>query len=258
MKLLFGPAGTGGDTYKGLKVIASKGLDCCEIQFSHGVMMKNPLAKEIGELNKELKLSLSVHAPFYINLNSKEKAKVHASKKRILDSCERAHHIGAKEIVFHAGFYMDVSKEETYRNIKKEIIDLQKTIKKNKWNVILCPETTGKGSQFGDLEELTRLAKETGCGVCVDFAHLLARYNGEMTYDEMARKSKKIKIITTHFSGVIWGPKGERMHKLTPNDETKKLLKALKKNNLSVRIINESPDTLGDAIKMKKIWKTIV
>ncbi len=255
--MLFGPAGTGGNTSEGLKFIAEKGLSACEIEFVYGVKMSNALAKKVGELNKKLKLSLSVHCPYYINLNSAEKQKVEMSKRRILESCERAHHMGAKYVVFHPGFYGKYSKEKTYENIKKEIIDLQKTIKQKKFDVFLCPETTGKSSQFGDLDELIRMSKETGCGVCIDFAHLLARSEGKMTYEEMAEKAKQIKIKTAHFSGIVWTIKGERMHKITPDSEIKSLLKALKKHKIDMRIINESPDTIGDALRMQKAWKTI-
>ena len=130
---------------------------------------------------------------------------------------------------------------------------MQKTIAKNKWDVTLCPETTGKAKQFGDLDELSRLAEETGCGVCIDFSHLKARYNGKIDYDEVCKKVKKIKIKTAHFSGIEYTEAGERRHIVTKESEIKELLSYLKKYEISIRVINESPDPFGDCMKSRKI-----
>ncbi len=171
--ILVGPGGTSGLGYiEGLKRIHELKLQCLEVEFTYGVRMSNAEAKRVGEMAKKLSIVLSVHGPYYINLASLEKEKVVASKKRILDSCERAHYLGAKYVVFHAGFYQKKDKEEIYQIIKKELMELQETIKKNKWNSKLCPETTGKKTQFGSLEELQRLKKEINVDYCVDFAHL--------------------------------------------------------------------------------------
>ena len=124
-----GPAGTSGLGYEeGLQECKKLNLQAMECEFTYGVRMKNDEAKKVGELAKKLSISLSVHAPYYINLNSEEKPKIYASKTRILQSCEKGHYLGAKYIVFHAGFYGKEDKEKTYQDIKKEIIDLQKTI----------------------------------------------------------------------------------------------------------------------------------
>lgn len=253
MKILLGPAGTGGNSLEGVQRVKDLGLQAVEIEFTYGVKMSNKTAKLVGEKAKELKLSLSVHAPYYVNLCSEDLKKRKASMKRILDSCERGHYLGAKYIVFHAAFYGKLSKEECYEIVKKHIKKMQKIIRQKKLDVILCPETTGKQSQFGYLDELIKLSKETGCGVCVDFAHLRARYQGKINYDEVMKKIKKIKHVTAHFSGIEFTEKGERRHLITPEKEIKELLKYLKKYNISIRIINESPDPFGDSLKTKKI-----
>ncbi|MFC1730502.1 TIM barrel protein [candidate division KSB1 bacterium] len=255
MKLKIGPAGTGGDSYKGIQRIAEIGLDAVEIEFVRGVKMKNELAKKIGELNRRLKLTISVHAPYYINLDSDDPAKIAASKVRILDSCERGHHMGAKYIIFHAAFYGKSSPKECYAAVKEAMIEMQKKIKQKKWKVVLCPETTGKASQFGSVDELVKLAKETGCGICVDFSHVYARNVGKIDYDDVMKKIKPVKHKTAHFSGINFTAKGERNHELTPPARIKELYKYLKKYNISLTIINESPDPMGDALKMKKLLK---
>ena len=258
-KILIGPAGSGGSAIEGFEKVKKAGLDAVEIEFVHSIWLNESEAKKLAEENKKLKLIFSIHAPYYINLNSKEKQKIGASRSRILKSCEIASYLGAKYIVFHPGFYQGMSEEQTYNNIKEQIIKMLDEIKANKWDVQLCPETTGKSSQFGSLDELIKLKKETGCHICVDFSHLMARANGKITYEEIAEKIEKAKLghIHAHFSGIEFSEKGERRHLLTPDSEIKSLLTALKKHNIDCTIINESPDPIGDAIKMKKFLEKI-
>lgn len=254
-KILIGPAGTGGAAEQGFIEIKKAGLDAVEVAFTYSIWMTRAQAAKIAELNKKLNLALSIHAPYYINLNSEDKKKIEASKKRILKCCEIGHYLGAKYIVFHPGFYQKSSKEETFQNIKKQILEMLAEIKRNNWEVKLAPETTGKQSQFGSLDELIKIKKETGGHICIDFSHLKARSNGKMSYEEMAEKIAKARLgyIHAHFSGIEFSEKGERRHLLTPESEIKLLLRALKKHKIDCTIINESPNPLGDAIKMKKL-----
>src|SRR3989344_7035422 len=250
-----GPAGTSGLGYEdGLAKCKELNLEALEVEFTHGIHMNNATAKEIGELAKKSNVELSIHCPYFINLASTEKSKVNASKKRILDSCERGNYLNAKYSVFHAGFYQKFSKEGCYSLVKKEIIDMNKVIKKNKWNVVLAPETTGKRSQFGSVDELLRLRKETKCELCIDFSHIKARDN-KIDYDELFKKLKNINHLHCHFSGIEYTEKGERRHLITPENEIRELLKYIKKYNKDVTIINESPDPFGDCAKTKKLLK---
>ena len=253
-----GSAGSAGlGNFEGVKHAKELKLNALECEFTYGVRMSNQEAKRIGELAKKLDIMLSCHAPYYINLASLEKQKIHASKNRILQSCERAHYLGAKYVVFHAGFYQKKDKKEIYEIIKKEIIDLNEKIKEKKWNVVLAPETTGKASQFGDLDELLQLKKETKCHLCIDFAHLKARNNGKIDYDEIFKKIKHLKHIHSHFSGIEWTAKGERRHLITEAKDIKELLGYILKYKVDITIINESPDVYGDAVKMKDILEEL-
>lgn len=253
MTIRIGPAGTGGNSLEKLKELKELGLDAVEMEFVRGVNMSNDMAKKIGEENKKHRLVLSVHAPYYINLTSEDKEKAEASKKRILDSCERGHHMGARYIVFHAAYYGKLSPDECYQTVKKMVVEMNSVISRKKWNVVLCPETTGKASQFGDVDELVRLSRETGCGICIDFAHLEARYSKEYDYRDVVKKIKNIKHKTAHFSGIEYTQKGERRHIPIDPGKTKKLLDALKKENVDITVIIEAPDTWGDAVRTKKI-----
>ena len=251
-----GPAGSSGlGNLKGVSKVAEMNLDCLEVEFTYGVRMDLSAAKEVGMLAKEKNIILSVHAPYYINLASAEEEKFAASKKRILASCERAHAMGAQNVTFHAGFYQKRTPEETYQLIKKALMDLKKTISRQRWQVTLCPEITGKPSQFGSLEELLRLKQDLGCGLTVDFSHLYARHRGEVDYGRVLDKLPK--KFHAHFSGIEYGEKGERKHIRTTEKFFHPLAKELVKRDLDITIINESPRPYEDAAMMKEVLQKL-
>jgi deoxyribonuclease-4 len=251
-----GPAGSSGlGNLKGVSKVAEMGLDCMEVEFTYGVRMDLKTAKEVGALAQEKGIILSVHAPYYINLASDEEEKFVASKKRILDACERAHAMGAQNVTFHAGFYQKRTHEKTYQLIKKALTDLKKTISREQWQVTLCPEVTGKPSQFGSLEELLRLEKETGCGLTVDFSHLYARHRGVIDYGRILNMLPK--RFHAHFSGIEYGDKGERKHIRTTEKFFKPLAKELVGRDLDITIINESPSPYEDAAMMKEVLQKL-
>ncbi|MEK6873770.1 MAG: TIM barrel protein, partial [Nanoarchaeota archaeon] len=252
MPVIFGPSGLGGvkEAISNLEAYHKLGLRACEIAFTYGVYIKNESdIKTIREAAEKYNIKLSIHAQYWLNLNSYEKVKVEASKKRILDCLRVGEKLGCKSVVIHPGYYGKMSKEESYNNIKKVVIELMEEIKKNKWKVKLCVETMGKVNVFGSISDIKDLVKETGCSFCLDFAHLKARTNGKMSYKEMVNEFSEFKDWHCHFSGIVYGDKGEKHHILTPKSELKELLSALKsiKDKCNITIINESPDPVKDS-----------
>ena len=254
-----GPAGIGGFNKipKFLENYNKEGISAGEIPFTYQIWISNSQAKEIKLLAEKFNVKLSIHSPYYINLNSSEKEKIEESKKRILNCCERAHYLGAEYVIFHAGYY-GKNKDEAYEIIKKNILDMQDIIKKNRWDVKLTPEMMGKVNVFGTSDEILNLVRETKCHFCIDFAHLFARSNGTMSYNEMCKSLKEFKHIHAHFSGIEFGLKGEKNHKKTSEKEIEKLGEAIKDNHIKdITIINESPDPINDSIKTIDIFKKL-
>src|SRR5512139_3856766 len=108
MSLLFGTAGTplsskGTDSISGIRRVHELGLGCMELEFVRGVKMGEKTARAVHEAAKQLGIRLSVHAPYYINLNS-EGETLEASKERIMNSARIGAICGAKSVVVHAGF----------------------------------------------------------------------------------------------------------------------------------------------------------
>lgn len=255
LKIRFGPAGLGSvsEAASALEDLSKDGLGACEVEFVRQVYMKKEDAIKIGKKARELGIILSIHAPYYVNLNSRESEKVNASKERILKCCEIGNCLGARKIVFHPGYYGDFSEEETFQNIKNRIAEMLKVIKEKEWDVELCPETMGKINVFGSIEDISRLSEETGCSFCIDFAHILARYKEDKFKD--VEKLFPQRSWHCHFSGIEYGDKGEKKHKKTEKKEWENLFNFLRNLNKDIVIINESPDTFEDSVIGLEIWK---
>lgn len=175
-----------GSTEAGIIRVGELGLTALEVEFVHGVRMKEEKALLVGKVAEQRGVSLSCHAPYYINLNSKEEEKVAASKARIIQTAKVAKCLGASSVVFHPAFYAEDIRGAVLTKVVKELAEVREELDREGNNIVLRPETTGRISQFGDLAETIRIAQEVpGTLPCIDFGHLHARTNGLLnTYDE--------------------------------------------------------------------------
>ena len=254
MPIKFGPAGMGPvkEVEETFKRYSELGIRACEIPFTYQVYIRRKEdAIRIRKSAKKYGIKLSVHAPYWINLNSDDKDKVEKSKERILRSCEVGTWLGAYRVVFHPGYYGG-DKKKAYANIKKQILEMQAEMKEKKYTPKLAPETTGRTNVFGSVDEIYRLYEETGCEFCIDFAHILARYKS-YNFEEVFKKFRKHKKLHLHFTGTVYSEKGERHHKQTSKEEWKKLISHLPKNK-EIVIINESPSPVEDSVLGLKIY----
>ncbi len=254
MDIKLGPAGLGPvkTAEQVLEEYHKKGFRAVEVAFTYSVYIKDKEdAARIGKKAKDLGISLSIHAPYWVNLNSSEKEKREATKQRILRCCEVGEWLGAKRVVFHPGFY-GKNKEGAYEMIKEGIKDIMSEMKKKKWSIQIAPETMGKVNVFGSLEEVSQLVKDTGCSFCIDFAHILAR-DKKVDY-ERVKKLFPQKEWHCHFSGIIYGDKGEKSHKSTETKEWKDLFNNLPKDK-KITLVNESPTMIDDCIEAIKLLR---
>jgi deoxyribonuclease-4 len=260
MIIKLGPAGSPAKgTLEGIREVKRLGLTAMEVEFVRGVKMSNGLAKECGAEAKRLGIELSVHAPYYINLASEDPKKQKESVQRILDSCERGYHLGAREIVFHPSYFGKGDKEKVFQTTKNHILDMMETIRKKGWGCTLSPETTGKHSALGSLDETIRLVKETKCSFNIDFAHLYARNYGKIDYREILDKLQselRPGHMQCHFSNISYTSKGERNHEvMNSHPPFEPLAKEILKRKIDFTIISESPVTWRDSLKMKQIFE---
>ncbi len=240
-----------------------------ELEFVRGVKMGEATAKEVSRAAAKSGIELSVHAPYYINLNSRVDETLIASIKRIVDSARIGYICGARTIVFHPGFYMKRSKSATFEMIKRMLEKIHSELHSNGIDVILRPETTGKPSQFGSLEEILGLSRMVdGVEPCVDFSHLHAR-SGRMNSAEEFRDilinfeetlgPASLKNIHIHLSGIEYTRKGEKRHLNLRESDLRylDLLKSWKEFEVEGLVICESPNLEGDARLLKEAYKDL-
>ncbi|KYK26019.1 hypothetical protein AYK26_01065 [Euryarchaeota archaeon SM23-78] len=275
-KLLFGPAGIpitspARDSVGAIPFVKKLGLECMELEFVRGVKMGSETARIVKKKAEEYGIVLTAHGPYYINLNSLEKAKTMASIQRILDTARVTSIAGGYSITFHAAYYMTMPKEKVYQIVKSHLKNnIIRTLKSEGVKLWIRPETTGKGTQFGDVDELIKLSTELEQVMpCVDFAHLHARSNGKLnTYKEFCKVLGKIEKalgkeglnnMHIHMSGIEYSEKGERNHLelKDSNMNYKDLMKALKDYKCKGVVISESPNIEKDAVLMKKAYEQL-
>ena len=273
-RLLFGTGGTphsskSESTAHGIERIAELGLGCMEVEFVYGANMNQTMARKVGETAKSLNIKLSAHGPYYINLNAHEEEKLVASKKRLIQTARIASTIEAQGIIFHPAFYLKDPPAEVYARVKQELQDIVSAMKDEDIHVTLRTETTGKGSQFGNLEEVLNLSAEIdGVAPCIDFAHLHAREGKSNSYEEFVSILKQIddklgrnalNDMHIHLSGIKYSSKGELSHlNLSESDMNYlELFKAWKEFDIKGLVICESPSLEADALIMQEAYNSL-
>ncbi|CCY25112.1 endonuclease IV [Brachyspira sp. CAG:484] len=265
------PLSTGKGSYpQAFKILDEMELDGMELEFVHGVRMSDENREFVARMNREKNFIITAHAPFYINLNSLEPEKVDASVQRIIETGMTAGSAGAFSITFHAAYYQGHDKEKVFNQVKARVEKIVEVLKQEKVNVWVRPETTGKGTQWGDLDEIIKLSKEVENVLpCIDFSHLHARFAGIYnTYDEFSAIFEKlgselgqyaIDNFHGHLAGIDYGPKGEKKHLILEESDMnyKDLLKVMKEFNVKGALVCESPNIEDDAKLLKDYYYSL-
>ena len=248
----------------------SIGLTALELGWVQSVRVTEATCAAIRAAAAEHEVFLSVHAPYFINLNA-EADEWPKSRKRLMDAAHYGNLAGATDIIFHPGSYFGRPAgqvlEQAIPRLKACVAELR-----GRGNLVtLRPETMGKSAMLGSFEDTLAMSEAVeGVLPCLDFAHLHARPgDGSMnTYDEWTRLLKSyagalgvtaLRQLHIHLSGIEYGTKGEKHHlELKDADlDLKALLRALHDQGCGGRILCESPIMEEDALKMKRTWARI-
>ncbi|MBI2847578.1 MAG: TIM barrel protein [Chloroflexi bacterium] len=270
--------GTGGvprsararSTIDGINRIAELGLGCMEIEFVRGVKMGEASAREVARVAMQRGVRLSVHAPYYINLNSHEPDKVKASQARLLQAARIGALCGAQTVNFHAAFYLGDPPDEVYPRVKQCLQEVISELQKENNRIRIRPEVMGKGTEFGTIEEILNLCIEMeGIAPGIDFAHLHARNGAVNSYAEFSAVFHQVEgrlgraaleDIHIHFSGIKYGAKGEISHLDLEKSDLKyvELLRALRDFKVKGLVICESPNLEEDAALLKATYENLL
>lgn len=248
----------------------SIGLTALELGWVQSVRVSEATCAVIKAKAAEQGVALSVHAPYFINLNANDD-EWQKSRKRLMDAAYYGNLAGATDIIFHPGSYFERPPAEVLKVAIPRLKECVRELRQAKNPVILRPETMGKSAMLGSLEDTLAMSKAIeGVQPCLDFAHLHARPgDGTMnTVEEWKRLleayqaslgKEALKSLHIHLSGIEYGPKGEKNHlPLQESDlKLKALFEALRDFGCAGRILCESPIMEEDALLMKKTWMKV-
>lgn len=276
----FGPAGNAERFYaEGFKAsvqapewLAAQGLTAYEYSFGRGVSLSDDTAADICAQAERWGISVSVHAPYYINLANPDPEKREASFRYILDSARKAAALGGQRVVVHVGAAMKMERSEALTNCRAGLIEAYRRLDDiGLEQTILCPETMGKYSQIGDLREtLDFCLLDERMLPCIDFAHLHALGGGSLNTQadfaavldtiEGALGIARARKMHMHFSTIEYTAAGEKRHhtfaeeKYGPRSEN--LAPLLYARGYDGTVICESKGTQADdAMAMRRIWQ---
>jgi len=245
----------------------SIGLETLELGWVQSVRVTEATCAIIKQCGTDHGIALSVHAPYFINLNALDD-EWPKSRKRLMDAAHYGNLAGATDIIFHPGSYFGNDPVEVLKLAIPRLQGCVDELRKAGNPVTLRPETMGKSAMLGSFEDTLEMSRAIeGVLPCLDFAHLHARPgDGTMnTYEEWsavlkayqkALGKKALKKLHIHLSGIEYGPKGEKNHlELAKADlNLKALFQALQDFGCGGRILCESPIMEQDALNMKKAW----
>lgn len=278
--ILFGPAGNSESFYneghkRTVEVfswIREMGLNAYEYSFGRGVRLKHDTALAIGKQAAANGITLSVHAPYYINLATLESDKAQNNLRYLSESARAAKWMGAKRVVFHPGSQGRVQRAQAFDQIKKALVlAIEHLENEQLFDVTICPETLGKVKQLGDLDEVMQMCKiDERIVPAIDFGHLHARGIGALNSErdfahildtiENELGGYRAKHFHVHFSKIEYTAQGEKRHRTFAEKEYgpdfAPLAKLIAQRGLEPVIICESKGTMAeDAVQMKRIYE---
>jgi deoxyribonuclease-4 len=258
------PAKPGG-TIGAINQIHQLGLQTLELGWVRAVRISEEACASIKTTAKELDIAISIHAPYFINLNATDE-EWNNSRKRLMDAAYYGYLAGATDIIFHPGCSFGAPLDVWKNKVIERLSGCANELKERDIFVTLRPETMGKQALIGSLQDTLMLSREVpGVAPCLDFAHLHARTgNGMMNSEEewsnciaeyqQALGDESLKGLHIHLSGIAYTEKGEKKH--LPLEESdlnyKPLLKVLADHNCGGRILCESPIMEEDALLLQK------
>ena len=253
-------------------VLRSAELDlfALELGWVRAVRVSPETCAAIQATSREQDVLISVHAPYYINLNANDE-EWPKSRQRLMDAAHYGNLAGASDIVFHPGSYFERPPDEVLPTAIPRLQGCIEELRQAGNPVTLRPETMGKSAMLGSLEDTLKMSQAIpGVQPCLDFAHLHARTgDGSMnTYDEwsgvleaygQALGESALKNLHVHLSGIEYGEKGEREHlPLQESDlDLHAILRALLAFGCQGRLLCESPVMEEDAVYMRQVWAEV-
>lgn len=278
----FGPAGNSQEFYdQGHKAsvdapqwIAAQGLSAYEYSAGRGVSLSEGTATKIGDAAKAHGVSVSIHAPYYINCATPDPDKREKTFGYFIKSAQALRWLGGNRLIFHPGSPGKDKREDAYERMMDTIIEVRNQLDQLGYDdILLCPETMGRPAQLGSLEEIASICKNVERTIpTIDFGHLhtvgLGALNSEQDFrsvlDYLIKSLgfDRVQYFHAHFSRIEYTDKGEKCHHTFADKqfgpEFDLLAPVLVEYDLKPTIICESAGTqASDAVYMKNVVQTL-
>ncbi len=259
-----------GGSVSALKHLNALGLNAYEIAWVQSVRVSEETCAVIKGEASAIDMALSVHAPYFINLNASPE-EWPKSRKRLMDAAYFGNLAGATDIIFHPGSYFSKPPSDVLPLVVKRLSGCVEDLHSTGNPIILRPETMGKQTMIGSVHDVLEISQAIrGVEPCLDLSHIHARAgNGSMnTFDEWcgilsdysaALGKDSLNRLHIHLSGIEYSAKGERKHlqMLDSDFDLPALFKALKSFACGGRIVCESPRQDEDALFFQKTWLSL-
>jgi deoxyribonuclease-4 len=243
-------------------------LRALELGWVQSVRVKEETCALIKQAGEASDVAISVHAPYFINLNA-ESDEWPKGRKRLMDAARFGYLAGATDIVFHPGSYFGRQPQAVLEVAVPRLRGCVDELRAENNPVMIRPETMGKSAMLGSLEDTLVMAQEIeGVEPCLDFAHLHARrgdgslnsaeeWAGVLKQVKRALGAPALKRLHCHLSGIEYTEKGERKHLpiLDSDFDLRGLMTALAEAACAGRILCESPTMEDDALVIKEAWE---
>jgi deoxyribonuclease-4 len=274
-KVLFGPAGypseAKGSVKRVFQILVDSRMTALEYAAVHGLRTSKAKARVIGNLARESGVSMSLHAAYYISLASRTQRVRETSKKRLRKALMFAPLMNVKRIVFHPGYLGGLTKEEAYTVIRDALRSVWETAGDLGNGAFLAPETAGKLSAYGSIDQIIRLCQDVeGCIPTIDWAHLYARsqgdFRGKHKYLEVLTQFENelgelfLKNMHFHVSGITFTEKGEAAHRPLGEEwgpDILPLLEVVRECGYNPTFISESTNPLHGALYAKFLYEEL-
>ena len=248
---------------RAVELLLERGYDACEIDFESGFWMDYPWAERLGELASENDVALSVHAPLFGWVGHLEASgRKWSSALGALDrSAGIAAASGAEVVVFHPGFLLGRSREDSIDAVVEQLALVRERLEGKGRAVPFGIEVMGRVRDLGSLDDCVEISRRAGwVRPVIDFAHMHATSDGAFVEPEPFREALElvdgvlapVAPFHIHFSDIAFANRNETKH-LPYGEGTLRadpLGVALAGFDRPTTVISESPDeTSSQAIR---------
>src|SRR2546423_8256593 len=255
-KVRFGPARVPSrrSPKEAISMLQRRGFTACEIDFEGGFWMDYPWATRFGELAREAKIVLSVHAPIAGFMGHLERDKKQRMAVGMLDhSAGIAKAAGAELVVFHPGFLLGRERADAIASVCEQLAEFRERLEGKDRAVPFGVEVMGRVNDFGSLDDVIAIADRCGwVRPVLDFAHMHATSDGAfLEVEPFAAALAAADAVLgpkapfhIHFSDIAFANRNETKH-LPYGEGTLRadpLRKALRRFKRPATVISEAPD----------------